>query len=92
MERSERIEMKLILSALLLFTAPTKDPACICIPTPHIHVDTSDGGFNASATCPEGWEVHISKKAADEYNHVRTEAAVINMLADASCVRVKGLK
>ena len=82
--------MKYSLIAITLVAVPlfaTPPQPCLTAPTPHIHVDDSNGEFNPSATCPEGWAVSITKKAADAYNKVLTQAAAINMLADAPCVR-----
>ena len=72
---------------LIVLSLGAQDKPCSVAPTPHIHVDDSDGGFNPSATCPTGWAVSITQAAADKYNKSRTRAAVVNMLADAPCIR-----
>jgi hypothetical protein len=78
-----------LLSALVLLAtvagAQTAKPTPDCpAPIPHVHIG-EDG--NPSASCPKGWQVHISPAAADAYNKIRTRDAAINMLADAPCVR-----
>lgn len=73
---------------LLLFLLTGSSP-CPSTPTPHIHITEEDGGFNPHATCPKGWAVQITAEASEAFNKVRTQAAAVNMLADAPCVREK---
>lgn len=94
--RSKVVSIKRILGAVVLIglllylwvkPADSEPPCPVSAPTPHLHIDDTTGGFNPSASCPEGWNVKITPEASKAYNEIRTHAAAVNMLADAPCVR-----
>lgn len=82
----------ILVLAFAIGSGAAQNPCSQVTPTPHIHIDDSNGGFNPSATCPDGWVVSITSKASEAYNRVRTQAAAVNMLADAPCVRKRDSK
>jgi hypothetical protein len=75
----------MLILAVLLWAG---DQPCLFAPTPHVHVtNKDDGGMDVSASCPDGWQVHLTQKATDDFNKDRSTSAAINMLADGSCVK-----
>ena len=86
-----------LLALLMLLQTATPKPWAVKLPancsdatpTPHIHM--TEGG-DISAKCPDGWAVHRTQKAVDDFNKIREPWAAINMLADATCVKKSGSK